>query len=86
MVAWRALGDLCARALAKGKKVGVSGPLYTRSYTAQDGSKRFITECIAQHIEFLSPKAEAAEQAPQAATGDAPEGGFSEVQDDELPF
>lgn len=40
IVAWRQLGETCARYLSKGRKVGVTGSIQTRSYDAQDGSKR----------------------------------------------
>ena len=40
IVAWRQLAELCSRYLAKGRKVAVVGSIQTRSYEAQDGSKR----------------------------------------------
>ena len=54
IVAWRTLADVCAKYLDKGKKVAVSGELQTRSYEAKDGSKRYITEIVADEVEFLS--------------------------------
>ena len=54
--AWEKLAELCARYLDKGSKVFVSGELRNRSYEAKDGSKRTVTEIIANEVEFLSAK------------------------------
>ena len=80
IVAWRQLADLCASYLCKGRKVAVEGTIQTRSYDAQDGTKRYVTEIVAESVEFLFKK-EGGEQA-QAASND----GFTEVDDEELPF
>ena len=93
IVAWRQLGETCARYLTKGRKVGVVGSIQTRSYDAQDGSKRYVTEIVADDIEFLSSQ----QDGGQPRTGNVPpppempaygmtSGGFTEVEDDELPF
>ena len=34
----------------------MNGRIQTRSYDAQDGSKRYVTEVIADNVTFLSPK------------------------------
>ena len=58
VVTWEKLAETCAQWLSKGKKVGVSGRIQTRSYEAADGSKRYVTEIVADEVEFLTPKAE----------------------------
>lgn len=83
VVAWRQLGELCAKYLAKGRKVGVEGSIQTRSYDAQDGSRRYVTEVIAESVEFLAPRDGGAAE-PRGAKRD--EGRFAEVDDDGLPF
>lgn len=75
--AWEKLAELCVRYLDKGSKVFVSGELRNRSYEAKDGSKRTVTEIIANEIEFLSPKAE-------PATPPVEE--WQQVEDSDLPF
>ena len=85
VVCWRGTAEFAARYLAKGRKVAVEGSLQTRSYDAQDGSKRFVTEVIADNVEFCDSKPEGAQKA--AAPAPVAEGyGFTEVEDDELPF
>ena len=91
IVAWRQLGELCGKYLAKGRKVSVVGEIQTRSYDAKDGTKRYITEIVADEVEFLTPRGqdsgsgsyERAYERP--STPVAPEG-FTEIDDDQLPF
>ena len=74
IICWRQTADFCSRYLSKGRMVAVEGSIQTRSYDAQDGSKRFITEVI----DNPPP--------PPEPTNANPSGGFTEVDDDELPF
>lgn len=53
IVAWRGLAALCSLHLSKGRKCAVTGAIQTRSYTAQDGGKRYATEVVAEEVEFL---------------------------------
>ena len=53
IVCWRQTAELCARYLSKGRKVAVEGSIQTRSYDAQDGTKRYVTEIVADNVEFL---------------------------------
>jgi single-strand DNA-binding protein len=88
IVAWRGLADLCARSLSKGKKISIVGKLQNRSYDAQDGSKRFVTEVIMEELEFLSPRGETAQKVAESVSDAMPSNadGFQEVLDDQLPF
>ena len=93
IVVWRQTAELCARFLTKGRKCAVVGQLQTRSYDAQDGSKRYVTEIIADSVEFADSRPSEGGHArtdnpppPPAPSGSAPSGGFTEVDDDELPF
>lgn len=54
IVAWRTLAENCIKYLKKGSKVAVVGSIQTRSYDAQDGTKHYVTEIIAEEVEFLS--------------------------------
>lgn len=59
IVAWRQLAELCSRYLAKGRKVAVSGAIQTRTYEAQDGSRRSAFEIVADEVEFLTARGSA---------------------------
>lgn len=56
VVAWRTLAENCIRYLAKGRKAAVVGRLETRSYDGEDGVKRYVTEVIADEVEFLTAR------------------------------
>lgn len=53
IVAWRALADNCAKYLNKGSKVAICGQIQTRSYEDKNGTKRYVTEVVADDVEFL---------------------------------
>lgn len=93
IVAWRQTAELCAKYLTKGRKCAVVGTLQNRSYDAQDGTKRYITEVVADEVEFLgAPQGQVgpADNAPPPTAPPAPYSGgsgFTHVEnDDELPF
>lgn len=89
VTAWREMGKNCKQYLAKGRKVAVTGSVSVSTYQAQDGSTRAQLEVTADDVEFLTPKGEAPAQqpnVPQAVTSRPPEGGYVEVEDDDLPF
>lgn len=88
VVAWNQTAELCAKYLTKGRKVGVEGSVQTRSYEAQDGTKRYVVEIIASEVEFLSPKQAQPDDyaAAAAATGSTVPDDPAEIDDDELPF
>jgi single-strand DNA-binding protein len=54
VVAWAKLAEICNQYLQKGSSVFVEGRLQSRSWQAQDGSKRNTLEIIAQSVQFLS--------------------------------
>lgn len=58
IVAWNKLADICGKYLVKGSKVSVSGELQTKDYEAKDGTKRYVTEILADEVEFLTPKSD----------------------------
>lgn len=96
--AWRELGDNCAKYLAKGRKVYVSGTVDVSTYVSnQDGKTYANLEVTANEVEFLSPRdangaapaqaqaAPAAAPAPAQTPPPAP-AGFTAVETDDLPF
>lgn len=56
IVAWRALADNCHKFIKKGSKVAVVGNIQSRSYDATDGTKRYVTEIVAEEVEFLTTR------------------------------
>lgn len=84
-VAWRQTADFVARYFSKGSRIGIEGTIQTRSYDAQDGTKRFVTEVVVDNAEFVGGKDQQAATAAPVANTDA-QTGFAEVDDDALPF
>lgn len=56
LVAFGKFGEIIGKYFKKGMPVIVSGRLSNRSYTAQDGKKRYITEVVVEDFNFLSGK------------------------------
>lgn len=55
-VAWGKTAELLAKYVNKGDKIAVSGRIQARSYDAQDGKRVYVTEVVAEDIEFLESK------------------------------
>ncbi|MBV7272231.1 single-stranded DNA-binding protein [Clostridium thailandense] len=58
VVYWSNHADKISPHLTKGKLIGVSGKIVTRSYTTENGSKKYITQVEADGIQFLGSKKE----------------------------
>ena len=129
VVCWRQTAELCAKYLAKGRKVAVEGTIQTRSYeahyapvtgsavtgsapdetagfgaagcaspvrgaTAKDGTKRYVTEVIADNVEFLTSSQRSADPGPMPPPErnsnpneySGRQMDFTEIDDDGLPF
>lgn len=94
VTAWRQLGEICAKYLAKGRKVCVVGAVSVRTYQANDGTTRASLEVQADDVEFLSSRMDdgapaynnAAPSAAAAPALTAQNNGFTAVETDELPF
>lgn len=97
VITWRGLAENCGKYLKKGTKCAVRGSVQNRSYQAQDGSKRYVTEVMAEEVQFLGSRQDAAQNGvggaqsgqnqmqtpPPAFSSD---NGFMVVDNDELPF
>lgn len=87
VVAWRTLADNCAKYLEKGKKIAVVGSLQTRSYES-NGEKKYVTEIMADEIEFLTPTDNGAKK-PQEPSAPPKRRSIADMQlvdNDDLPF
>ena len=89
VVVWGKPAELCGNSLTKGQRVLVEGRLQIRSYDAKDGSKRWVTEVIANGFEFIERKGDFANGGTPASAGKADfESGFGSPVpfDEEIPF
>lgn len=56
VVAWGKPGEIICQYLGKGRQIAVNGRLQSRSYDAQDGSKRYVTEVVLEEFDFIGSK------------------------------
>lgn len=55
-VAWKKTAELLEQYVHKGDRIAVSGSIRTRNYTGNDGRKVYVTEVLANNVEFLETK------------------------------
>ena len=53
VVVWGKIAENTANYMSKGKLIAVSGRIQARSYDAKDGTKRYVTEVVAEEVQFL---------------------------------
>ncbi len=100
IVVWNKQAENVCKFVKKGSQVGIQGRISTRSYDAQDGTKRYVTEVVASNVTFLGSKAdnastnfESSSSFENAETADFSENTYSDFdgdttlsEDDDLPF
>lgn len=78
VVVWGKQAESTANYMSKGKLMGIAGRIQTRTYDAKDGSKRYVTEVVADEVQFLE-WGDKGSSTPSADYGITPEEG-------EIPF
>jgi len=80
VVIWGKQAEATAQYMSKGKLIGIAGRIQTRSYDHKDGHKVYVTEVVAEDVQFLE-------------WGDKPQGNSSSdysdmepVDDGDIPF
>jgi len=53
VVVWGKSAESTAQYTGKGKLIAIAGRIQTRSYEATDGTKRYVTEVVAEDVQFL---------------------------------
>lgn len=79
VVVWRTLAENIAKYCKKGSKVFLSGELQNSSWEAEDGTRRYKTELVANECEFLDSKQDSSEVVTTEAESEI-------IDDDDLPF
>lgn len=77
--------------LSKGNLAGVDGRIQSRSYENKEGQRVYVTEVLADSVQFLEPKNnqhnnQSQQQSGQAQSGNSPFGNSADISDDSLPF
>jgi single-strand DNA-binding protein len=95
IVVWRTQAENCAKYLRKGSQVAVWGSIQTRTYEAQDKTRRYVTEVVADEVKFLNRTVgkgdDSGSSAPSGQAGKRPGEDFdntAEMQeiDEDMPF
>lgn len=76
IVVWRKQAENIKNYLTQGSQVAVDGRIQTRTYDGEDGKKRYITEVIADNVQFLDTKS--SRENANASTSDVTPSDFSD--------
>ncbi|WP_433745988.1 single-stranded DNA-binding protein [Falsibacillus pallidus] len=80
-VIWRRPAENVANFLKKGSLAGVDGRIQTRNYEGQDGRRVYVTEVMAESVQFLEPK-----NANNQDRGNASYSGGGNQRNQDYPF
>ena len=58
IVVWRKQAENCKNYISQGSQVAIDGRIQTRNYEDQNGQKRYVTEVVADNVQFLDTKAQ----------------------------
>ena len=72
IVVWGKIAENCANYLAKGRLAARKGSIQNRSYEDNNGAKKYITEIVADEVQFLDKKKE--------------DSGYSQLDENDNPF
>ena len=80
IVVWGKQAENTANYMGKGKLIAVSGRLQVRSYDAKDGTKRYVTEVVAEEVQFLDKGNSNSNNSFDSGND------MTEITDDDIPF
>ena len=84
-VCWNKVADNTAQYTHKGSLVSVEGRIQTRSYDDQSGRRVYVTEVVADSVQFLEPKGTNSAAAVNAYTPDYDAGNQGYQSDNASP-
>jgi len=92
-VVWRRAAENLANYMKKGSQVGVDGRLQSRSFDNSEGKRVFVTEVVADSVQFLESKGDSQQNNQQSnqhqnqkQQNESPDGQPIDISDDDLPF
>ena len=93
IVAWRQSAEFITKYFNKGNLIGIEGSIQTRRYQDKNGNNRTAFEVVANNVQFVESKRDAAPGAPMsepaASFSNADVNDFADLgdaTDDDLPF
>lgn len=86
IVVWGRPAENCANYLSKGLLAAVQGRIQSRTYDANDGTRRYITEVVADRVEFLEWKDDSRPGFSDSSSDIPGIDGFEPIDDENIPF
>ena len=90
IVVWGKAAELCGNSLSKGHRLLVDGRLQIRNYVAKNGEKRYVTEVVANSVEFIERRESNLHETQNATEGKSGMEGFGQAiafdDTDTIPF
>ncbi len=89
IVVWGRQAENCATYLAKGRLTAVQGRIQSRTYDGKDGIRRYVTEVVAERVQFLEWGDDDNRSRSSDLQNDFPDidvDGFEPVDDENIPF
>lgn len=84
IVAWGKTAEFVSKYFSKGMKIAIVGRIQTRTYDDDKGVKHYITEVVAEEVEFVEKKKDKEEIEEQEAIQN--EDSYQISSEDDLPF
>lgn len=84
IVIWGKSAESTAQHMRKGLLMGVAGRIQTRSYEAKEGGKRYVTEVVAEEVQFLEWTKKDGDAAYSSSGFDTDD--MTPVDDGDIPF
>ena len=72
IVVWGKTAENCSNFIGKGRLVAIRGMIQNRSYEDNNGAKKYITEIVADEVQFLDKKKE--------------NSGYNQIDENDNPF
>lgn len=90
-VAWNRTADFMAQYVKKGALLGLEGRIQTRNYDDKDGKRVYVTEVVADSVQFLESKKAAESGGNEAYTAPVMQNNeytdyTADIPTDDLPF
>jgi len=79
VVSWGKTAEICEKYLSKGRQAAAVGRIQTRTYQANDGATRYVTEVVAEEVYFLGNKEDRKQHDDMSEQNDF-------IEDTDMPF
>ena len=92
IVVWRKQAENCSKYITKGSQVAIEGSIQVRNYEDKNGQKRYVTEVVAENVQFLDSKNKVQQEANEYNNSSiktetsALDSLNVEINDSDLPF